>query len=198
MIDYSNIILTKFNDVQKGIINDSFVHQIYELDKNNISSLFEKLMYNKHYDGLKLYARNKTDIEEINKGSLIMLNKEEIFKKYKNLDKFLIIIGQNDCANDREPNSIFEVIHINDVFYNSLAQTNDYNRILLLNKDNNIDFKYIIIDYDNQYLKGYFHFTIYTLLGLSHEISFQSEPKNSIFDEPDVQLKKYEIFKSNV
>ena len=197
MTDYSKIILTKFNFRQNRIINDSLVHQIYELNKEDILSLSEKLIYNKHYNGLKLYARNKYDFEEINKGSLIEFNKEEINAKYKNYDKFLLIIGQNDCINYKESNSIFEVIWNDDVFYYSLTQTNSYNRILIQNKDYNKMYQYIIIDYDKQYLKGDIHFTYYTLLGQSFEISFQSELKNSIFDEPDVQLKKYKIIKNN-
>ncbi len=198
--DYSKNIFAKFYYIfrQKIIINDSFVHQMYELDNSDISYLSEKLIYNKHYNGLKLYARNKYDFEEIKKGSLILFKKEEIYEKYKNYDKFLIIIGQNDYINNKEPNSIYEVFYINDVFYYSWIHSSDYNRILLQNNYYNINLQYIIIDYDKKYVKGDIHFTNYTLWGQSFEISLQSEPKDSIYDEPDVQLKKYEIIKNNI
>ena len=77
-----------FNDKYKTIskfysystdksIEDSFVHQIYELNKDDISSFQYngKIIYNKHYNGLKLYARNGYDFNLIKMGSLIAFNK---------------------------------------------------------------------------------------------------------------------------
>ena len=198
--DYSKTISNQFNYDQIGTISDSFIHQIYEIKKEDISKINDnsiRIIYNKHSNGLKLYARNKYDFEHVKTGSIIVLKREEILEKYQNYDKFLLIIGQNDCENYKESNSIFQYLISDDIFYYSLSEFNGYYRILVENKKK-INYQYIILDYGKQYLKGDIHFTNYDLLGYANEISYYSELNDSLFKETDVELKQYQVINDNI
>ena len=94
IIDYLKPISNRFISDDIKIINDSFVHQIYQLGLSDISIISKKIMYNKNYNGLKLYARNKSEFEEIEIGSLIAIKHDEFIERYENYNKFLLIIGK--------------------------------------------------------------------------------------------------------
>ena len=197
IIDYSKPILNRFFSDEIKIINDSFVPQIYQLDSFDILTLSKKIIYNKHYNGLKLYAKNKNKLKEIEIGSLIAINYNEFLEKYGNYSNFLLIIGQNNYPNYKESNSILEIIDRNELLYYEKVEFKEYYRIQMKN-DKDFKFKYIIVDYDKQYLKEDIHFSNYTLLGFSYNISYQSEPKDSIFSEPDKELNNYQMIKNNI
>ena len=197
IIDYSKPILNSFYLYEFKKINDSFAPQIYQLDTFDILTLSKKIIYNKHYNGLKLYARNKNEFEEIEMGSLIAINYIEFKERYYNYSNFLLIIGQNNYPNYKESKSIFEIIDRNELLYYKIAEFKEYYRIQMKH-DKDFKFKYIIVDYDKQYLKEDIHFSNYTLLGFAYNISYQSEPKDSIFSEPDKELNNYQIIKNNI
>ena len=204
IIDYSKSISNQFNYNHNyyyfETIKDSFVHQIYELRKDNISKIednFIRIIYNKHYNGLKLYARNKYDFKHVKTGSVISIKRKEFLEKYNNYDKFLLIIGQNECENYNESNSIFQDIINDNIFYYSLNEFNGYYRILIENKTK-VDYQYIILDYGKQYLKGDILFSNYDLLGYANDISYYSVLKNTLYEESDCEIKHYQIINDNI
>ena len=172
-------------------IEDSFVHQIYEISKDDLS---ERIIYNKDYNGLKLYARNGYDFNMIKMGSVIAINNTEFLEKYANYSKFLIIIGQNDCDNYAKSNSNYKVIHrytINDYF--QISEFTGYYRIPLITEKKeghySLDYYEIIIDYGKQYLKNDIYFINYTLYGYSDVISYYPELQDDFLEKLIVHLK---------
>ena len=179
-------------------IEDSFIHQIYEISKND---LLQRIIYNKHYNGLKLYARNGYDFNLIKMGSVISINNTEFLEKYAIYSKFLIIIGQNDCDNYVESNSSYKVIdryRINDY---SICEFTGYYRIPFITKReegyHSLDYYDIIIDYVKQYLKNDIHFINYTLYGYTDVISYYPKLQDNLFEETNNTLKEFQIIKEN-
>ena len=201
--DNTKTLSYDFNYEQIGTINDSYVHQIYQLERSDMSKMqdnYTRIIYNKHYNGLKLYGKYKYNqkyyYDPVKIGSVIGLKREDLETDPKYYF-YLLIIGQNDCINYKESNSIFQDTISDEIFYYSLPEFNGYYRILVENK-NNINYQYVIFDYGKQYLKGDIHFTNYNLLGQPNEISYYSKLKDTLFQETDIVLTDYEIINDNI
>ena len=201
IIDKSKIIShEKYN--QQSIIEDSFVHQIFELNTNDLSPIVYnyRIIYNKHYNGLKLFARDNYNFKQIKIGSLIVINKDEFLEKYKNYSKFLLIIGQDDYFNNQaETNTIYQVIDKEKINYYSISEFNGNYRIPIQQITDDEIYNYnLIFDYGKQYLKNDIHFINYTLLGNNDIlISYYPKLEDNLFEDTNKIIKENEIINDN-
>ena len=201
MIDKSKTISNEFY-YNKEIkpIEDSFVHQIYELNKIDISSISNnyRIIYNKHYNGLGLYARNDYDFKLIKKGSIIPIKKDEFLEEYDNYSKFLLIIGQDNYDNFEESFSTYQIIDKNKINYYYAPEFKGYYRIpVLINPSSTMTLYDLIFDYGKQYLKNNIYFINYTLFGYSNIIYYYPELEDTLFGFTNNTIKNFEIINDN-
>jgi len=122
-----------FKENVRNILNEPSIYRVYEINQTTISQLDSKknyLIYDKDIDGLEFYARDKNNFVQIDKGSVLTINPKELSTKYQKYDKFLLLMGKNDCGekycNDF---SNYQLKHFETLFYTSVKEFKDQQRI---------------------------------------------------------------------
>lgn len=159
-----------FKENVRNILNEPSIYRVYEINQTTISKLDSKknyLIYDKDIDGLEFYARDKNNFVQIDKGSVLTINPKELSTKYQKYDKFLLLMGKNDCGekycNDF---SNYQLKHFETLFYTSVKEFKDQQRIPINIKSCRESlWYYVVFNYGKQYKKGNIYVGRYTMYG---------------------------------
>ena len=199
--DGYKIVVNEFDFKEKVLntVNEASLYRIYQINKTNLEALdskFSYVVFDQDINGLKLYARTSNDFIPLEKGSTVNFDPKDLSSKYKNYDKFLLIVGKNDCDGYYcESISYFQVNKIENLFYYSTKEYKENFRIPLnLKKCRESVYYYIIYNYGKQYLKDRMFFGKYVMTGtVSKDYAFFTDHYFSEYFEKNVRGKIGEI-----
>ena len=175
-----------FKEKVLNTINEPSLFRIYQINKTSIEALDSKysyLVFDQDINGLKLYARTSNDFIPLDKGSVVNFNAKDLSSKYKDYDKFLLVIGKNDCNGAYcESGSFFQVNKIENLFYYSTSEFKENFRVPLnIKRCRESVYYYLVYNYGKPYLKERMFLGKYVMTGtVSKDYAFVTD---KYFDE---------------
>ena len=159
-----------FKEKVLNTINEPSLFRIYQINKTSIEALDSKysyLVFDQDINGLKLYARTSNDFIPLDKGSVVNFNAKDLSSKYKDYDKFLLVIGKNDCNGAYcESGSFFQVNKIENLFYYSTSEFKENFRVPLnIKRCRESVYYYLVYNYGKEYLKDRMFLGKYVMTG---------------------------------
>lgn len=147
-----------FRDKVQNVVNEPSLFRIHQLNRSDIEALDSEhsfIIYDRDVNGLKLYARTANDFIPLEKGSTINFSVNDLYAKYKNYEKFILIIGKSDCeGNYCESSSHYQVNKLDDIFYYSSKEFKENYRLpISIKRCRESIYYYVFYNYGKQYLK---------------------------------------------
>ena len=170
-----------FKEKVLNTINEPSLFRIYQINKTSIEALDSKysyLVFDQDINGLKLYARTSNDFIPLDKGSVVNFNAKDLSSKYKDYDKFLLVIGKNDCNGAYcESGSFFQVNKIENLFYYSTSEFKENFRVPLnIKRCRESVYYYLVYNYGKEYLKDRMFLGKYVMTGtVSKDYAFVTD-----------------------
>ena len=206
LIKAYDYVLEKFNyDQQIYILNEQSVYTVYEIKKEDLEQYRSKnnmIVYNIDKNGIEFYAQKEDNFKQIYKGSFFILNINNILNNYADYDKFLLLLGKDDCENKFcNTNSKYEVNFIENINYTHIDEFNEKYRFpFVMNKCKKNRPVYIVFDYGKKYEKDPISLAKYVFTGNLIESRYIDRFYMDSFEKGLVGLDIYqkEIFQNDL
>jgi len=206
LIKAYDYVLEKFNyDKQIYILNEQSVYTVYEIKKEDLEQYRSKnnmIVYNIDKNGIEFYAQKEDNFEQIYKGSFFILNINNILNNYADYDKFLLLLGKDDCENKFcNTKSKYEVNFIENINYTHIDEFNEKYRFpFVMNKCKKNRPVYIVFDYGKKYEKDPISLAKYVFTGNLIESRYIDRFYMDTFEKGLVGLDTYqkEIFQNDL
>jgi hypothetical protein len=160
------------------------------------------IVYNIDKNGIEFYAQKEDNFKQIYKGSFFILNINNILNNYADYDKFLLLLGKDDCENKFcNTKSKYEVNFIENINYTHIDEFNEKYRFpFVMNKCKKNRPVYIVLDYGKKYEKDPISLAKYVFTGNLIESRYIDRFYMDTFEKGLVGLDTYqkEIFQNDL
>ena len=149
VINEKEVVLSNYKFSEKiNDLDEQSVYKIFEVEKSSLTK--NVIFYDNDKNGVELYVRKNNDFVQIKKGSLLIINPTEIFEKYSDYDKLVLVLGKNDCNQVCTTESKYQIKFLDQYSYHIVEEFkryDDYNHFAVALQKCPSNPYYVIFDY---------------------------------------------------
>lgn len=180
------------------------VYKIFEVNKTNLEEFKSKYLvfYDKDKNGgIEIYTRNQYQFKRIYKDDYFtFINIDEFLSKYQSYDKFLFVLGKNDCKDIMcSVNSLkYQVKKLENVQFKSINEFNGYYRFPINVNKCTKEYYHMIFSYGKEIKYEQFSLGKYVISGTLESGNYIDTFLNDDFENTKFLLKSYQILNDNM